>query len=194
MPATSRLNAFLHAASERFKHSDTKIALAISDALATVHLVPPALPPATTPACAPLSEILSGAEDELLVLLAACAQDLHWRQAGFGRLPDEAQQKLAVAELIGPNALFQMPDIRIGLLIQNEGFHYPRHWHAAEELYLILKGTALWAVEDADPAACEPGRFVHHQSLQPHQMMTGPDPMIALWGWVGDIAGSSYSV
>lgn len=194
MPAISRLTAFLHAASERFKRGDTEIAATIGRSLAAVHAGPPALPPATTPACASLPDMLSGAEDELLVLLAACAQDLHWRQAGFGRLPGEAQQKLAVAELIGPNALFQMPDIRVGLLIQGAGFNYPRHWHAAEELYLILKGTGFWAVEDGDPAPREPGSFVHHSSLQPHRMVTGAEPMLALWGWVGDIDGSSYSI
>jgi dimethylpropiothetin dethiomethylase len=194
VPATSRLNAFLHAASERFKRSDTGIGGTISKALGTTHTGPPALPPATTLACDGLIELLSGSKDELLVLLANCAQDLHWRQAGFGRLPGEAQQKLAVAELIGPNALFPMPDVRVGLLIQNEGFHYPRHWHAAEELYLILRGTALWAVADTEPMPREPGSFVHHQSMQPHWMVTNQEPMIALWGWTGDIDGSSYSI
>ncbi len=194
MPATSRLNAFLHAASERFEQSDTDIASKISKALAAVHLVPPALPPRSSPACASLPEMLSGTEDELIMRLVACVQDLHWRQAGFGRLPLEDKDKLAVVELIGPDAMFHMPDIRVGLLIQTGAFHYPKHWHAAEELYLILKGTALWAVDDGDPVPREPGGFVHHKSFQPHRMVTGPEPMIAIWGWIGDIAGTSYSI
>ena len=194
MPATSRLNAFMHSAGEHFKKSDTEIARTISDVLATVHLVPPALAPASTSASASLSEMLSDTDDELLMLLAACAQDLHWRHAGFGRLPRDADEKLAVVELIGPDAMFPLPDIRIGLLLQREGFEYPRHWHAAEELYLILKGTALWAVDDLDPLVREPGRFVHHKSRQPHRMVTGPEPMIALWGWAGDVAGTSYAI
>jgi dimethylpropiothetin dethiomethylase len=192
--ATSRLNAFMLAASKRLERDDSAIAQSVSRALAIENVVPPLLRPVEMPACAVLPEILYNPKDDLIRLLAACAMDLHWRMAGFGKLPDTARHQLAVAELIGPDGMFHNPDTRVGLLIQRDGFHYPLHRHAAQEVYLVLKGTALWAVDDAQPSPRAPGSIILHESLQPHTVLTLNDPICALWGWVGDIGGSSYSV
>lgn len=192
--ATSRLNAFMFAAGKRLERDESAIAQVVSRALAIENVTPPALAPANMPACAVLPEMLGDPKDELTRLLAACAGDLHWRKAGFGKLSDNAQRQLAVAELLGPDGMFDKQDIRIGLLIQRDGFHYPRHRHAAQEVYLVLKGTALWAVDDDAPSPRAPGSIILHESHQPHTMLTQKDPICALWGWVGDIAGSSYSL
>ncbi|ABG33330.1 conserved hypothetical protein [Roseobacter denitrificans OCh 114] len=176
------------------RRHDIEIARRISAALAVDQSHPPTLPPATVPACHILPELLSDPQSDLMSHLAGCRDDLHWRQAGFGKLPEPAAQKLAVTELIGPNGMFPAPDIRIGLLIQTGGFHYPKHQHAAAELYLILKGTACWGIEDEPPGPRAPGDFVHHKSQQPHRIITSDEPLLALWGWVGDIDGASYSV
>lgn len=194
MTATSRLNAFMFAASKRLERDESAIAQRVSRALAIENVTSPALPSAKMPACAVLPEMLGDPKDELTRLLAACAGDLHWRKAGFGKLPDGARQQLAVAELIGPDGMFHNQDVRIGLLIQRDGFHYPWHRHAAQEVYLVLKGTALWAVDDEDLSPRAPGSVILHASHQPHTMLTQKDPICALWGWVGDIAGSSYSL
>lgn len=182
------------AASKRLEREESAIAKSVGRVLAIENVAPPTLTPVEMPACAVLPEILSDPTDELTRLLATCAADLHWRTAGFGKLPDSARQQLAVAELIGPDGMFRNTDTRVGLLIQRDGFHYPRHRHAAQEVYLVLKGTALWAVDDADPSPRAPGSIILHESLQPHTMLTLEEPICALWGWVGDIAGSSYSV
>ena len=194
MTATSRLNAFMLAASKRLGRDETATAQRISRALAIENLTPPALPAAQMPACAVLPDILGEPHDELTRLLAACAADLHWRKAGFGKLPQDTRDQLAVVELIGPDGMFRNRDVRIGLLIQRDGFHYPWHRHAAEEVYLVLTGTALWAVDHADPSPRAPGSIIVHESDQPHTMLTQNDPICALWGWVGDIGGSSYSL
>ncbi|WP_294610377.1 dimethylsulfonioproprionate lyase family protein [uncultured Roseovarius sp.] len=194
MSAPHRLNAFLHAAGDRFAAHDSDIARQISGALKITQSAPPALPGATLPACSVLPDLLSASQDDLAALLIACAGDLHWRCAGFGKLAPGTEQKLAVTEIIGPNAMFPHSRLRFGLLIQREGFHYPRHRHAAEELYLILGGTAHWAAGDQPHAPRAPGGFVHHTSLQPHSMITRTEPMLAMWGWAGDIEGASYSL
>lgn len=194
MTATYRLNAFMRAASKQFERDESAIAQSVSRLLAKENAAPPELPPAQMPACAALPEMLGDPEEELNQLLAACAEDLHWRQAGFGKLPDDALQQLAVAELIGPDGMFRNQKMRIGLLIQRQGFHYPWHRHAAQEVYLVLKGTALWAVDNADPSPRAPGSIILHASQQPHTIVTVQDPICALWGWVGDIAGWSYSL
>ena len=192
--AADRLTRFMQAAAVRVQMHDTDIARRIASALSADQPAAPALPPAATPACHILPEVLSAPETALMSLLATCSADLHWRQAGFGKLSDEAAQKLAVTELIGPNAMFPNPDVRIGLLLQAGGFDYPKHHHAAEELYLILKGTARWGIEDQPPTPRAAGGFVHHISHQPHRIVTTDQPLLALWGWVGDVDGTSYSI
>ncbi|MDW3223368.1 MAG: dimethylsulfonioproprionate lyase family protein [Paracoccaceae bacterium] len=194
MTTTSRLNGFMAAASAQLLRDDSKIADHIGTALAAGYAGPRALPPASMPACAILDSMLSNAEEDHIQKLAACAEDLHWRMAGFGKLSGEINNKLAVAELIGPDGLFVRPDIRIGLLLQREGFHYPNHSHAAEEIYLVLSGTAMWAVDNAEPIPRGPGGIIRHRSYQPHSIETIGEPLCALWGWVGDVAGGSYSV
>ncbi len=191
---TDRITSFLHAAAALFASHDSDIARQICRALTVPQTAPPTLPPATRPACDALASFLRAPKDDLTRLLAACAADLHWRAAGFGKLPHEADQKLTVAELVGPAGMFRMEEVRFGLLIQREGFHYPRHWHAAEELYHVVAGEALWAVDDDQPTPRAPGGFVHHRSMQPHRMITNDEPLLTLWGWTGDIAGASYAV
>ncbi len=191
---SDHLTNFMQAASAEVKQHDTEIARRMSAALSADQSQPPVLAPARVPACHILPELMSAPENDLMSLLAECSDTLHWREAGFGKLSAQAVQKLAVTELIGPDALFPNPDIRIGLLIQGDGFHYPKHHHAAEELYLILKGTAFWSVENKAHSPRAPGGFVHHKSHQPHSIVTVDEPMLALWGWVGDVDGSSYSV
>lgn len=192
--ATSRLNAFMGAASRRLVRDESAIAQRVGRLLAVENVSPPALPPAQMPACTVLPAMLGHPTDDLTRCLAACVGDLHWRHAGFGKLPDDARRQLAVAELIGPDGLFRNQDMRVGLLIQRDGFQYPRHRHAAQEVYLVIKGTALWAVDDADPSPRAPGSVIVHASGQPHQMRTLEEPICALWGWEGDIAGASYSL
>ena len=193
MSAQDRITGFLRAAAIRFGTHDSDIARTISRALQGTYPTAPALAPATLGACAPLPGMLAEAPDDLTRRLAVCLSDLHWRCAGFGKLAPGTGQKLAVVEIIGPTGMFHASCLRFGLLIQHEGFHYPHHRHAAEELYFILKGTADWAVDDCPHAPRTPGEFVHHASLQPHGMITRREPMLAMWGWVGDIGGASYS-
>lgn len=189
--ATERVSAFLNAAGAQFGSHDSDIARQISAALGISDPGPLKLPPNPHPAGASL---IGDPKDKLTGLLNSCAADLHWRTAGFGKLPEGAERKIAVVELAGPAGMFRRQDVRFGLLIQREWFQYPKHWHAAEELYYVIAGAALWAVDDEDLISRAPGCFIHHRSMQPHRMVTEAEPLLALWGWVGDIAGSSYSI
>lgn len=188
------MNAFLRACSEHFQRHDSPIAEHISRTLANVPVESRKLTTAPTVVKKTIPQLLHQSENELLKILNKCSQNLPWRQAGFGKLPEQIAQKVSVVELVGPAGMYLMPDLRFGLLIQREGVHYPKHWHAAEELYLVLEGTADWAVDNAVPTPRAPGEFIHHQTLQPHSIVTRDDSLIALWGWIGEIGGASYSV
>lgn len=192
--ASRRISDFIKVASASFGRHRSDIAIKVSAALQTADLGTQVLPPASHPASMVMEGLISAPEDDLTRLLGKCAADLHWRTAGFGKLPEQAAQKLAVVELAGPIGMFRMGHIRFGLLIQDKGFQYPKHWHAAEELYYVIAGTASWAVDDEALTPQPPGSFVHHKSMQPHRMNTEAEPMLALWAWAGNIESTSYSI
>lgn len=191
---TNLMNTFLHFCSERFEQHDSSIAQQISQSLENVAIELLRSPAVPTFANKVIPQILHQSDNQLLQLLNECVQDLPWRQAGFGKLPVQVGQSVAVVELVGPTGMYQLNNLRFGLLIQCKGVHYPKHWHAAEELYLVLEGTADWAIDKAIPTPRTPGEFIHHQTLQPHSIVTRNEPLIALWGWTGEIGGASYSV
>lgn len=194
MTVVSRLNAFMRAVGQEIGRDTRAIAREMTLALTRGSLQAPALAPAEVPACDVLSALTSRADASVMDQFLSCAKDLHWRQPGFGKLPLELANHLAVAELIGPDGLFPASGLRIGVLIQREGFKYPMHHHAAEELYFVLHGTATWAVEGAAPVARVPGSLIHHRSFQAHGIETTDTPLCALWGWMGDVGGGSYSI
>ena len=81
----------------------------------------------------------------------------------------------------------------MGLYLQApEETFYPAHAHDAEEFYLVVSGAALWqaGTDDFRPAA--PGSLIHHRSGEAHATHTKSEPLLALWGWLGDIGFDSY--
>jgi hypothetical protein len=109
MTATSRINAFMRAASAQLRSNDSVIAQRMSCALALEQLDAPRLPPAKTPVCALLADLLIDRQEDLLQRLALCAEDLHWRRAGFGKLPYDIDRKLAVRNYWSRMACFSGP-------------------------------------------------------------------------------------
>ena len=119
---------------------------------------------------------------------------LTWRHPGFGRIPDHIAAGMAVCEIIGPTGQITHDRIRAGLLFQASGMTYPRHSHAAEEIYLSLSGPVDWQVDDAGWHQRQAGEFIHHLPYQPHATCTGETALLAIWGWAGDIAADSYKI
>ena len=190
----NELRGFLSAASLRFQDHESKIAQHISLALADDPKLNQNRIPEAAPVTVLLHNVLPKQQTNLISRLAKCADSLSWREAGFGKLPKELSKRIFASELIGPNGFFESTNIRIGLLIQQEKIAYPKHWHDAEELYLVLNGNAYWSVDDNPADLYPPDSFVHHKSCQPHSMTTQAEPLLALWGWTGDIDGKSYSI
>ncbi len=99
---------------------------------------------------------------------------------------EDVGDRIAFAELIGPDGPLGAPNCRIGFTVMAENTLYPMHVHPAVELYLVLAGTARWQTPAADRRV-PPGHLVLHRSNEPHSMRTSDEPMLALWGWSGDI-------
>lgn len=148
--------------------------------------------PHTDPPC--LAETLRLVPAEIAQSLDACNTFFHWRKPGFGTLPAAVANKIEVAEVVGPEAVLLNRQIRFGLLLQQHDHIYPEHHHAAEELYFILAGLADWAAENVEPRTLGAGNFVHHKPWQSHTMSTASEPMLALWGWTGQIDAETYAL
>ncbi len=101
-------------------------------------------------------------------------------------------------EVAGREGVVDAPDLRVGLYIQAPGVDYPSHAHDAEELYLVLAGTARWqrgwGGSDEPFTAAPPGETRHHRAAEPHAMITGDQPLLALWVWRGAIDGRYWFV
>ena len=188
------LSNFLAAAGKKFQTHPSDIAQAIYQALVS-DLIPRQSPVVeAAPVDVSLSNFLQDGKSDLISLLLQCSDVLSWREAGFGRLPEEFSKRIFASEIIGPKGIIDNPSMRVGLLLQLDHVAYPKHWHSAEELYLVLLGEAHWSVDDGSPEVRFPETFVHHRSNQPHSMTTSDEPLLAMWGWTGDIDGQSYSV
>lgn len=191
---TTYLYDFLSLVGERFATHDSAIAEQLSKTLQRQDLERCAAPTSTGFDTTEVLMILRACKNSALQNLAQFEPQLHWRSAGFGKLPVKYRERIAVIEFIGPNGIFEMDALRIGLLVQSAGITYPKHWHAAEELYFVLDGTAFWSTDDLEPRPRVPGDFIHHHSMQPHCVTTGDEPLVAMWGWSGDVDGGSYSL
>ncbi len=94
--------------------------------------------------------------------------------------------------MIGPTGQIIHETVRFGFLFQRESVSYPDHSHAAEELYLILKGAAEWQIDGRQLGIQRAGQFLHHLPWQSHAMLTEHQSMLSMWGWVGDIGMRHY--
>lgn len=119
--------------------------------------------------------------------LAVLPHPLPWRYSYPAR-PDAADlaERIAFAEIIGPRAPLASPGCRAGFTLMAPETFYPLHAHPAIELYLVIVGHAQWTTPDA-ARIVPPGEFVLHHSNQPHAMRTFAEPLLALYGWHGDI-------
>jgi mannose-6-phosphate isomerase-like protein (cupin superfamily) len=143
--------------------------------------------PASVPAARHLPEALAG-RDPLTRSLARILPSLSWRRtyAGAPGL-EEFLEGYGYAELVGPGGPVRAPDLRLGVLLLGPGVLYPPHRHPAEELYLVVSGTALWKRGGGRFLARPPGSAVHHPPEEPHAMRAQGEPLLAVYAWTGDV-------
>ncbi|WP_343080554.1 dimethylsulfonioproprionate lyase family protein [Ostreiculturibacter nitratireducens] len=108
------------------------------------------------------------------------------------RMSEAAAAICAVTTLMSPEGPIPAPDLRLGLFYQRPDSYYALHNHDADETYVILAGEALWTAGD-DTRIRRPGDMIHHPSLMPHAFRTGPEGLLALWRWSGDVNTHSYA-
>lgn len=188
-----RFETLIRLAAASFDTHDSDIARIVVAELAGLSSFGELQEPATVPVCDALISFDREPVDSLVQQILHCTNALAWRMPGFGRLSEDISARMGVVEFAGPDGMVAHQSIRFGLLLQGAGVAYPPHRHAAEELYLVLAGTADWSVEQCEPVSHGPGAFIWHKPWQTHAMQTSSTPMLALWGWTGELSSASYS-
>ncbi len=186
------LATFLDAAAEAYGAAGHPLAQAAAESLRAC--LPPKVPPiqGRPPALEDLGAALETlVPGRLADSLNACAARIPWSDAAFD-MPGPLAGRYAFVEIAGPAGFASSDDLRFGLYLQMRETDYPAHSHAAEELYLILSGTAKWRKADGAFAPRAPGTLIHHRPDESHAMETAAEPLLAMWLWIGDLDRSSY--
>lgn len=127
-------------------------------------------------------------------LVAAAQACLPWgTNPANGRLTAEAAEATASATLLGPEDPIRCAALLTGLFWQRPGSYYALHNHDADETYVILAGGADWRAGD-DRRWRGPGEMIHHPSGMPHAFRAGPEGLLAVWRWSGDVNFQSYKM
>ncbi len=88
-------------------------------------------------------------------------------------------------ELFGPSGHFHSTRLRGYVAFWGAGLNYDWHSHQAEELYLIVAGSARFKV-DGNEADLVPNQTRLHNSWQSHAMATTDRPILTYVLWRGE--------
>jgi len=188
------LTRLIEAAAETYAATGQPEAVAAADLLRACP--PPRVSPPRShpPAVEDLADALAAlAPGPLTDVLHACAAELPWTDAAFA-MPGKLAGRYAYVDIAGPEGLSLSHLCAFGLYLQMRETFYPAHSHAAEELYLVLSGTAVWQQDDGAFAAKAPGTLIHHRPWERHAMETAAEPLLAMWLWTGDLDESTYRI
>ncbi len=130
----------------------------------------------------------------LAALLATVARRVPWLEVSGRDMPAGFRGRYSYCDIVGPEAPIRAPDVCFGAYLQFPDTWYPFHWHAAEELYLPVSGTARWSRDGISDRPEPPGTLIRHGSRERHATRTGAEPLLALWVWIGDLDFASYGI
>jgi len=118
--------------------------------------------------------------------LASLANQIAWGQTysaqDFG---PEFLESYGWTELIGQRGPIASSRIACGFLMLGPQIEYPRHNHAAEEIYVPLTGKTLWQQTDEKwtcRKSCQP---IYHAPRLTHAIRTEDVPLLTLYLWRG---------
>lgn len=188
------ISSLLACAAETFSHHKSQIGFDASEALLKACTLPLVKTSHTVHQCKQLPVTYKQQESSLNREIERMESKLHWNDNGAAPKGDNIQRNLAFVELLGPTGMTLNDHCRVGLFLQNAHSEYPRHRHAAEELYAVISGTALWTQSHSSSAPKPAGSFIHHSSWEPHSTTTTKEPMLAIWCWTGSIGFDTYEI
>jgi mannose-6-phosphate isomerase-like protein (cupin superfamily) len=116
---------------------------------------------------------------------------LHWEQSykkEDGVVSAAMLAAYGFAEIIGKKGPFVSDRIRAGIGIYGPNIVYPRHQHQAEEVYIVLAGSAEFKVGDRAAATRQVGDVIFVASNTPHGFCTSDQSLVIYYLWqAGDL-------
>lgn len=95
-------------------------------------------------------------------------------------------------ELLGPDGLITSNSVRLGLYGMLPNFEYGIRTHPAEEVFIMLAGTAFWKRDVAAYEPLGPGQRSYHPSMMQHASKTEETAFLSAYVWRGDISTADY--
>ena len=103
-----------------------------------------------------------------------------------------ARSNMPYAQIVGPGSMLARDDVRMGLFMLHAASDYPDHVHGADEVYIVLTGSAEWSLNGRAYETKVAGDIIEVPSMTVHALRTFSDPALTLWSWTGDITMDRY--
>lgn len=133
--------------------------------------------------------------EALLAVFERHKKRLRWEQSykkEEGLVPDAMLAGYGFAEIIGQQGPFVSERIRAGIGIWGPDIVYPNHRHKAEEVYVVLTGSAEFTVGAAEENRHSAGDVVYVESNTPHGFRTTGQNLVVYYLWqAGDLRQQS---
>lgn len=127
----------------------------------------------------------------LIALFEKYKHHLLWEQSYSKKdavVSDAMLADYGFAEIIGARGPFISETIRAGVGIYGANTAYPRHQHQAEEIYILLSGSATYKIGNDDEVLHRPGDVIFIESNTPHGFRNGDQTLIVYYLWqAGDL-------
>lgn len=89
--------------------------------------------------------------------------------------------------LVDINAMFELGDVRAGLLFIAPHDGYPEHEHPPQEFYIMLDGTGAWRFGGStDYFDVPPGKTIYNNPRDTHGVRAGDEATLSMWVLWGD--------
>jgi len=150
--------------------------------------------PSYLPAADFLSETFANTDQQTRGLVETFERHknrLRWEQSYRKEddvVPEAMLEGYAFAETIGMQGPFVSERIRAGIGIWGPEIVYPRHQHQAEEIYIVLAGSAEFKIGEAEESRRSTGDVVYVESNTPHGFRTTDQSLVVYYLWqAGDL-------
>ena len=131
----------------------------------------------------------------LLQTFARHRHRLRWEQSYRKQdalVPDAMLDAYGFAEIIGLRGPFVSDRIRAGIAIWGAQVDYPQHQHQAEEIYVLLAGSAEFSLAGDATQTHLAGDVVFVESNRRHGFRTGAESLVVFYLWqAGDLRQTS---
>ena len=109
-----------------------------------------------------------------------------WRETYKGTdIGQHFMDRFGCYSIIGEGGPYMSEHLWLWIVYMPPGLDYPWHDHPAEEMYLVLSGSAVFRKTGEEDQVLRPGDTAFHAGSQPHAMETLDQPVLCLVAWRG---------